>query len=691
MIRKRIRVWISLAIMTAVLACAAAVPVSADYYYSPNEVGFQQTPDLYEVDHVIADMGAGGMLKDPTDLFIEPDTGDVYILDSGNSRVVVLDNKGTFLREYTGSWGKDNLPLNKPQGLFVTENDIYIADTENGRILHIGKDGGFIEEFVQPRQDTYDTSYAFKPAKVSIDDKGVIYVANSFDWHGLLTLDAENTFLGYLAASKIELSLTDRLVRLFATAAQKEQIAREVPPYFSNFVIAPDGFIYSVSYWAKEDQVKKLTPSGNNCYAPGMYGEKNDFKDFNGLPGLVDVAVDHYGFVYAADAVANKIAVYDQAGNNVAIFGGIGNTKKTFSRIASIATDANGQLWVLDGAMGILQVITPTDFMKQIQQATFYSNRGEYDKAYPIWLKVKEYDDLHYLANIGIAKAKYRDGELTEAMQIYKDQYVKTGYSEVFEDYRLEVFRNHFLLVCLIALALLALVTWVIKQASVYARRIAVEPMPIKGKWHAAMYFRMTVLMLFHPIDACDKIKQYRQHLKVWPIVVSVLMIVITRLANIYWVHFPLGTHNLIYTNWWQQIAMFFIPLVSWIFMSYALSVTSEGKQTMRECLTVSFLCFVPYVVLSYPMIAVSYLMDSKQFALFAGIAAFLLLWSVMLLLSSSMRMNEYSSGKVLWMSVKSIFGMLCVWMIIFLFYIVLYQFWQFITDIYFECSLLFV
>lgn len=691
MFRKRIGKIVRLGIVLLLSIPVFAVTAKADYYYSSNEIGFQQSPALYDVKQVISDLGAGGMLDDPTDMFIDKETGWIYILDSGNSRIVVLDKSGKYIREYSGTYGKDNLPLNKPQGLFIDKNDIYIADTENSRIVHIGKDGNFVEEFFQPTEDTYDTSYPFKPIKIAIDDKGVIYVANSYDWHGLLTIDAENKFLGYIAASKIEVSFIDRIVRIFATPEQKEQLAREVPPYFSNFVIAPDGFIYSVSYWAKEDQVKKLTPSGNNCFPSGFYGEENELEDFNGLPGLVDVAVDELGFVYAADGVTNKICVYDQSGNNVAVFGGSGNTLKKFGRIASICTDAEGNLYVLDGALGIIQIVEPTDFMRQIQNATYYTNSGEYDKAYPIWEKVKEYDTLHYLANIGIAKAKYRDGELTESMQIYKDQYVKDGYSEVFEDYRLMIFRDNFVLIIIGIIAVLAGVLWSVKKVAKYADRIAVEPLPTDGKWNFSMYGRLSVLMIFHPIDAFDKIKQNRRNIRSWPVVLFVLLIIITRIANIYLVHFPLRSQNLVYTNWWQQIAVFFIPLVSWIFMSYALSVTSEGKQTMGECLTASFMCFIPYIVLSYPLAAVSYLMDLGQYEFFFGITSLVMFWCIMLLLTSGMRMNEFSFGKVIWMAVKSVFGMLCLWMIIFLFYIVLYQFWEFVTNIYFESSLLFI
>lgn len=68
---------------------------------------------------------------EPQDLYIRD--GEIYVLDSGNSRIVVLDSNLQLIRvigKFTGSGG-ETLTLNKAQSLFVDEkHDLYIADTE---------------------------------------------------------------------------------------------------------------------------------------------------------------------------------------------------------------------------------------------------------------------------------------------------------------------------------------------------------------------------------------------------------------------------------------------------------------------------------------------------------------------------------------------------------------------------------
>ena len=251
------------------------ITVSADYYIANNELGNQSVSKTYEVTNILGTFSGNTQLKDPQDLFIGKDN-KIYIADTGNNRIVVVDKNNNVLNIFAGNYGKENQPLNKPQGVFVDDiGHIFIADTENGRIVHLRPDGSFVEEFVAPTEDTYDKSYAFKPMKVAIDNMGILYIANSFDYHGILTMDSSNKFLGYVGATKVGFNLQEYLVRLFATKEQQEVLSKQMPAYFSNFTLK-DGLIYATSFWNSNNQIKKLTPSGNNIFPAGFYGEKNE-------------------------------------------------------------------------------------------------------------------------------------------------------------------------------------------------------------------------------------------------------------------------------------------------------------------------------------------------------------------------------------------------------------------------------
>ena len=332
---------------------------SLNYYLTDNELEFSYMPTTFELKETIGTLNNGLSFSDAEDLFIS-NTGDIYVLDTGNNRVIKLGVDYKVKKVYEGEYGEDALPLKEPEGIFVgPKEDLYIADTGNGRIVHLNKEGIYLESFVQPDDTSYDTSYPFKPSKVYVDDLGKLYVLNSGDYHGIIVMDGKNDFLGYIGATKISFNFTDYFLRLFASEEQKEQITRKVPAYFSNFLLY-DGMIYATSFWDDSNQIKILTPSGDNIYASKFFGEVNQLKTFNYKPGFNDLAVDKNGIIYATDMTVNKIYVYDQEGNNLAVFGETGSRGGTFNSISSITVDNNGNLYVLDKVLDVIQVLKPT-------------------------------------------------------------------------------------------------------------------------------------------------------------------------------------------------------------------------------------------------------------------------------------------------------------------------------------------
>ncbi|MHB8963389.1 MAG: NHL repeat-containing protein, partial [Saccharofermentanales bacterium] len=226
----------------ALLIVFAPVQTFADYYIANDVLGSQKTSTTYEVSRVIYDFKEVGSLNSPMDIFIDQNDY-LYLLDSNNSRIIILDPDDNIDRIIEGTFGKANVSMNKPEGIFVDHTgDIFIADTQNKRILHLDPTGRFVEEFVEPGERTYDNTYPFKPSKVAVDDFGRLYILNSNDYHGIILMNGENKFLGYIASTKIRSGMMDSLVRTFATEEQQVQLAREVPAYFSNFLMH-DNFI----------------------------------------------------------------------------------------------------------------------------------------------------------------------------------------------------------------------------------------------------------------------------------------------------------------------------------------------------------------------------------------------------------------------------------------------------------------
>jgi DNA-binding beta-propeller fold protein YncE len=97
--------------------------------------------------------------------------GSVYVTDSGNDRVLELSSGGRVRAEW-GSPGSKLGQLRAPQGIAVDGRigRVYIADTGNNRVQVFSLTGGVMG--ASPAQ-------LLRPADVAIDGRGILYVADS--------------------------------------------------------------------------------------------------------------------------------------------------------------------------------------------------------------------------------------------------------------------------------------------------------------------------------------------------------------------------------------------------------------------------------------------------------------------------------------------------------------------------------
>ncbi len=685
---KTLTYLISLILIFSLFAASVSAE-SSSYYLTDNELQASPMPTAFEVEHIIGTLEGGFSFSGAIDLFLH-DNGELYILDSGNSRVIHLNTDYSVKKIYEGNYGESGLPLNSPEGLFVgPKDDLYIADTGNGRVVHLDNNGNYLESFIQPDDPSYDTSYPFKPSKVYVDDLGKLYVLNSNDYHGIIVMDGKNKFLGYLGATKISFSITDYLLRMFASESQKEQIAREVPAYFSNFLLK-DGMIYATSFWDETNQIKILTPSGDNIYTSKFYGEVNELTVFNYQPGFNDLAVDKNGIIYAADMTVNKIYVYDQEGNNLAVYGGTGSREGTFNSISSIVVDNSGRLYVLDKVLNVVQVLKPTELMQNIISATTYFNAGQYDKAEEPWRAVMESDAASGLANRGLAKSAYRSGELNKAMELAEIAIDRNLYSDAFSESRLNILREYFVWIFLGVVVCIFLLVFALGKLKHKADILASEPLTTTGIIGPKGYLKLGLLLFYHPIDCFDKMKRDRKNIKFYPILICLGLISLVRILYVYLVHFPVSTYSVYNVDIFQELILLMLPLLSWIIINYAVSSIMEGKQTVRETLLASLYSFLPYSILMLPLGAFSHLLGADENGFYVMITGIVFVWSILLLLLSNKVMNEFSFGKMVAVVLITIFGVICLWMLLLLFYIIISRSVTFFDDVYTDIAMIF-
>jgi len=79
----------------------------------------------------------------PTDVAIASN-GDLYVVDSGNHRIVFFDSSGRRIGQF-GEEGSEDGQLQDPVGIGIApNNEIFVADRGNNRIVRFSADGSFV-------------------------------------------------------------------------------------------------------------------------------------------------------------------------------------------------------------------------------------------------------------------------------------------------------------------------------------------------------------------------------------------------------------------------------------------------------------------------------------------------------------------------------------------------------------------
>ena len=331
---------ISIVFCIFALLFASVLPVSASSFNSytyDEDKNAVAAPDaaIWEKTVYGSDLGIGE-LKEPADIFVT-DNEDIWVVDSSNNRIILLNNNLELQRVYTfvsDDAGK-KYTFSSPQGIYVHSTGIYVADTGNARIIQFTKDGEFIRIIGEPVSNIFTDTFEYKPSKLLVDKAGRIFVISTGFNQGLIELDNNGDFVTCLGAAEVSVSITDYLWRLIST---KDQIARSasfVPTEYNNVNIDEDDFIYvsSSSFTAAEYQngtaspVRKLNAKGFDVLkSNGMVPPYGDHKymatgSYRGVSTIVDVCTLEYGMYAILDSNRCRVFVYNSDGEMLFEFG----------------------------------------------------------------------------------------------------------------------------------------------------------------------------------------------------------------------------------------------------------------------------------------------------------------------------------------------------------------------------------
>lgn len=411
------------------------------------------TPAAYEPEMVMRGNDltyngeAIGNFVSPQDLCVSA-AGQIYLADTGNNRIVVMDGAMKTVLNIIDSFKNDGATdtFNQPTGVAVSEKDqIYIADSQNNRVVVLNQDGSLERIVSNPVSESLEDGYVFVPLKVTVDYADRVYCIAQNMFEGIMVFETNGQFAGFFGTINVEITLWEKFWRKIASKEERSKSQLFIPTEFTGIDIDPDGFVYASNIDSSGVQgVRRLNPKGQDVIKKG--GRKNlggDLQidgstDYAGPSQFTDVVYRENGIYSCLDKRRGRIFTYDHEGNLLYIFGGIGTQVGTFKTPSSIER-VGGDIVVLDSSTASVTYFKETEYGRLINQAVGLRYDGDEEQAVELWQKVLLLDENNELANTGIGKAYLTAGDYELSMKFLKIGMARDYYSLAYKRYRNQI------------------------------------------------------------------------------------------------------------------------------------------------------------------------------------------------------------------------------------------------------------
>lgn len=454
-----------------------------DYYFN-----VQETPAAFQLEKVLNSEDLGGMAIQGINDVCTSEDGRIFLTDTLSSRIFIMDSEGNFQKAIKTIWnseGKieldengDQVVLNNPEGSFVYDKDqeLYIADTGNKRIVVLDLETYQLKKIItKPENMTGNTE--FKPSKVAVDHAKRIYAIVQSSYEGIVELASDGSFIGYYGVNVPTVNLGEYFWKSIATDEQKALMSKSYAPAFNNIAVDGEGFVMAVTYdSAAEDMVFRLNAKGQNVLRE--QGNTNVVGDVYSMSStdntqFADLAVTDYGLYALLDKHDGRIFIYDFDGVLLNVFGTNGDSVGEFKNASSIAWIGN-RLVVTDSSYKCAYILSPTEFGTAMLRGSEEYYNGNWDEALKYFEKTLMLCGNYEVAYSGIGKNYLMKEEYEQAMYYFKLGNNRDYYSEAYYGYRGEQIGDHFgmiavLVVVLIGLLIVSEVRYHVKEGKVKA------------------------------------------------------------------------------------------------------------------------------------------------------------------------------------------------------------------------------
>lgn len=646
-------------------------------------------------------------LSSPSDIFVDS-LNHLYISDTGNNRVIGTDenfNVRVVISSFMNNFGVPD-SLNEPRGLFVTESEIFVADKGNSRIVVFDKLGNFVEIVPAPASEVMPDTVGYTPIAVSVDSAGRIYVVSSTDNYGVISINRDGSFNGYIGAQKVTYNAFERFWRKFQTAEQIRASVNYVPTEYNNICIDKDDFLFATTASIAEDSVsaaikahsksgdyapvKRLNPNGSDVMSRNGIWPPSGEIDYRstttsefriaGVSTIVDVAVGENDTWSIIDSKRSKIFTYDTQGNLLYAFGDFGDSIGNAQSVAAIDYQGTNIL-LLDKTNASVTVYKRTDYGDLIAAAIQNEVDQNYSKAVEYYTSILQRNNNYDTAYVGIGQALTRDGKYVEAMHFFRYAYDKTNYSEAYQSYRKIWIEEHLWLFLIVLVVLFVAVVKFFGWVGKYNKKNTKDKIK-RGFWEEVLYGFHIIL---HPFDGFWDLKHEKRGSVrgacFWLAAAS-LTFFYQSIGKGY-----LSTNLESYGSFFDSAFAIIVPVLLAVVANWCLTTLFDGEGTFKDVFIAGCYSLVPLVILLLPCVALSNVMTLGEMDILGMIQGLAWVWVGLLAFFGVMVTHDYTLGKN-FITILGTIVMVCVIMFVaVLFFNLITRIYSFGLQIYVEIT----
>lgn len=591
----------------------------------------------------------------------------LYIADTGNSRILILKDKDiTFLGEGI---------LNKPTGIFVTKDKVYVADSENRKVFIFDKEGNVIQEIGRPTEPLYGKNAQFIPKKLSVDNRGNIYVISEGSTNGVVQLNNQGEFTSYFASNRTETTFKMILQRLMFTESQKGQLFKNVPPSPTNVTIDERGLVYTATYGLNSNTIKKFNVSGNNI----LDGKIESLSSV-----IVDIEIDKTGNIFAIDE-SGSVFEFDSYGNLLFVFGGIsksGEINGLVKNPSSISITDNRMILVLDKEKNILQTYSETNFAKEVHEGVSLYKEGLYLQSEENWKNILKMNSSFILSYQALAKSYFKQGLNDEALKNFKIGEDKGGYSDAYWEIRNDWLQTNLAKV-IIALIIIFIIWSILKKIDKKkgifngVRKLSnkiKENKLISEILYAKRFIR-------RPLDSYYELKRMNK-VSIISSTVLYLWLMVLQVTDIYLKGYLFQGINPLKANIFKEVLMIIIPIVLFIIANYMIATINEGEGKLKDIYNGTIYALTPYLIGMLPLQLVTNILSLNESFIYEFGTLIIYGWCAILLFLMIKEVHNYSAKETIKNILLTVFGMVIIVLLVAIIFILVDHELDFINSI---------